>query len=135
MKKLADINNDSSYKADINMSPLIDMVFLLLIFFMVTTVFVEETGIEVNKPSASSATDLEKKSILLAVSSDGKIVYAGQEMSLNSVRGLVSRLLQDKHQPVIIIADKNASAGLLVDVIDECKLAGAKQVNIGAEVE
>ena len=135
MKKLSDLGSDSSYKADINMSPLIDMVFLLLIFFMVTTVFVEETGIEVNKPSASSASDLEKKSILIAVSKDGKIVYAGQEMSLNSVRGLVSRLLQDKNQPVIIIADKDASAGLLVDVIDECKLAGAKQVNIGAEME
>ena len=73
MKKLSDLGSDSSYKADINMSPLIDMVFLLLIFFMVTTVFVEETGIEVNKPSASSASDLEKKSILIAVSKDGKI--------------------------------------------------------------
>ena len=111
------------------------MTFLLWIFFMVTTVFVEETGIDVTKPSAASASELEKKSIMIAVSADGKIVYGGQEMSLNSVRGLVSRLLQDKDQPVIIIADKNARAGLLVDVIDECKLAGAKRVNIGAELE
>ena len=62
---------------EINISPLIDMVFILLIFFIVTTVFVEETGVEVNKPQASSAQDLEKNSILIAITANGKVVYGG----------------------------------------------------------
>ena len=120
---------------EINLSPLIDMVFLLLIFFIVTTVFVEETGIEVQKPKAASAQSLERNSILLAVTAHGQIVYGGREIGLNGLRGLISRLLRDKEMPVIIIADESSRSGVLVDVIDECKLAGAKQVSIAAERE
>jgi len=122
-------------KPEINIAPLVDMVFLLLIFFMVTTVFVEETGVEVQKPKAASAQSLEKKSILLALTADGRIVYGGREIRLNELRGLVSRLLREQEMPVIILADENSRSGVLVDVIDECKLAGAKQVSIAAERE
>jgi biopolymer transport protein ExbD len=120
---------------EINISPLVDMVFLLLIFFIVTTVFVEETGVEVQKPKAASAQNLEKKSILLALTSDGQIVYGGREVRLSGLRGLISRLLRDQEMPVIILADEQSRSGVLVDVIDECKLAGAKQVSIAAERE
>ena len=65
---------------DINISPLIDMVFILLIFFIVTTVFVEETGVDVEKPEAASAVQLEKNSILIAVTSKGQVVYGGKEI-------------------------------------------------------
>jgi biopolymer transport protein ExbD len=120
---------------EINISPLVDMVFLLLIFFIVTTVFVEETGVEVQKPKAASAQNLEKKSILLALTSDGQIVYGGREVRLSGLRGLIFRLLRDQEMPVIILADEQSRSGVLVDVIDECKLAGAKQVSIAAERE
>lgn len=73
---------------DINISPLIDVAFLLLIFFFVTTVFAEETGVEIQKPKAASATDLEKKSMLIALSADGDIVYGGRRVDLNGVRGM-----------------------------------------------
>ena len=63
--------------SDINVSPLIDMVFILLIFFIVTTVFVEETGTEVDKPQAASAVNLEKNSILIAITAKGQVVYGG----------------------------------------------------------
>ena len=125
----------STHTAEINLSPLIDMVFLLLIFFMVTTVFVEETGIEVQKPKAASAQTLEKKSILLAVTAKGQVVYGGREIGINGVRGLVSRLLREQDMPVIILADETSRSGTLVDVIDECKLAGAKRVSIAAKRE
>ena len=125
----------SNEHPEINISPLVDMVFLLLIFFIVTTVFVEETGVEVQKPKAASAQGLEKKSILLAITADGRIVYGGREIRLNELRGLVSRLLREQEMPVIILADENSRSGVLVDVIDECKLAGAKQVSIAAERE
>ncbi len=125
----------SNEHPEINISPLVDMVFLLLIFFIVTTVFVEETGVEVQKPKAASAQNLEKKSILLALTAEGRIVYGGKEVSLSGLRGLVSRLLRDQEMPVIILADENSRSGVLVDVIDECKLAGVKQVSIAAERE
>lgn len=120
---------------DINMSPLIDVVFLLLIFFVVTTVFVEETGVEVQKPSAASARDLEKKSILFALTADGDIVYGGRAVTLNAVRGIVARQLRVRLAPVILMGDEKAQMGILVDLIDECKLAGAKTVSVAARRE
>ena len=133
MNRLAEISLSSPKQLEINMSPLIDMVFLLLIFFMVTTVFVEETGVEVQKPRAASAQQLEKNSILIAVTHDGTIVYGGRNIGLNSVRGLVTRLLRDNEMPVIILADTVSQTGTVVQVIDECKLAGAKVVSIAAK--
>jgi biopolymer transport protein ExbD len=118
---------------DINVSPLIDMVFILLIFFIVTTVFVEETGTDVDKPQAASAIQLEKNSILLALTSKGQVVYGGREIGVGGVRPLVRRLTQQETMPVIIQVDRNANAGLLVRVIDESKLGGAKNVSIAAE--
>ncbi|MCS7337427.1 MAG: biopolymer transporter ExbD [Verrucomicrobiae bacterium] len=124
---------DTEEVTDINVSPLIDMMFILLIFFIVTTVFVEETGTEVDKPQAASAVELEKNSILLAVTAKGQVVYGGKEIGLGGVRPLVRRLTQNEPLPVIIQVDRNASAGLLVRVIDEAKLGGAKNVSIAAE--
>ena len=89
---------------EINISPLIDMVFILLIFFIVTTVFVEETGVEVNKPQASSAQDLEKNSILIAITANGKVVYGGREIGPTGVRSTVKRLSQKEKMPVIVQA-------------------------------
>jgi biopolymer transport protein ExbD len=132
MKRIQASDIQSSGGVHINMSPLIDCVFLLLIFFVVTTVFVEETGVEVQKPRATSAKDLDKHSIMIALTPDGKIVYGGREVALNSVRGLVAQLLREKEAPVMILADQRSTTGPLVDVIDECKLAGAKRVSIGA---
>ena len=86
----------------INVAPLMDMVFILLIFFVVTTVFVEETGIDVQKPSATSAKDLEKESILIAVTREGKIVHGGKEYSLNGIRALVARELSAR--PKVLLA-------------------------------
>ena len=135
MKRLSYNARASEEGVEINMSPLIDIVFLLLIFFVVTTVFVEETGVDVQKPKAASATDLAKKSILIALTAEGKIIYGGRQTSLNGVRGIVSRQLKDGPLPVILIGDEKARMGILVDLIDECKLAGAKQVSIAAQRE
>ncbi|HMP84099.1 MAG TPA: biopolymer transporter ExbD [Verrucomicrobiota bacterium] len=124
---------ESEEVSDINVSPLIDMVFILLIFFIVTTVFVEETGTDIDKPQAASAVNLEKNSILIALTSKGQVVYGGKEIGVGGVRPLVRRLTQQETMPVIIQVDKNANAGLLVRVIDESKLGGAKNVSIAAE--
>ena len=115
---------------EINISPLIDMVFILLIFFIVTTVFVEKTGVEVDKPQAASAIDLEKNSILLAITGEGNVVYGGRDIGISGVRAVVRRQLQDDNMPVIVQADKVVPTDLTVRVIDEAKLAGASKVSL-----
>jgi|TARA_B110000438_G_scaffold303707_1_gene366657 biopolymer transport protein ExbD len=125
--------SDDGGSDEINISPLIDMVFILLIFFIVTTVFVEETGVEVNKPQASSATDLDKNSILIAITAEGKVVYGGREIGPSGVRSTVRRLVQQDDMPVIIQADKTVSVELLARVLDEAKLGGANLVNLATK--
>lgn len=117
----------------INISPLIDMVFILLIFFIVTTVFVEETGVEVNKPQAASARDLEKNSILVAVTESGQVVFAGRDVGVAGLGAVVRRLNQKEPMPVIVQADASVPTRLLVRVIDEAKLAGAPAVSIATK--
>jgi biopolymer transport protein ExbD len=112
---------------------MIDCVFLLLIFFIVTSVFMEETGVEVNKPSAVSAADLEKQSLMVALTSSGKIVYGDREIDINSVRGIISQQLHNRDIPVIIMADRKSSTGQLVELMDECKLGGATRVSVAAQ--
>jgi biopolymer transport protein ExbD len=116
--------------AGVDISPLIDCVFILLIFFIVTTTFVEETGVEVDKPQAASSVQLEKTSILLALTEKGEVVYGGREIGLSGVRQLVKLMLQKEDIPVIIQADAAAPAGTLVHVIDEAKLGGATKVSL-----
>jgi biopolymer transport protein ExbD len=119
----------------INISPLIDMVFILLIFFIVTTTFVEETGVEVDKPRAASAAQLEKNSILIAITGNGQVVYGGREIGIAGVQPLVKRMIQKEELPVIVQSDRTVQAALLVRVIDEAKLAGARKVSISTRAE
>ena len=124
----------SEESMDINISPLIDMVFILLIFFIVTTVFVEETGVEVEKPEATSALQLDRNSVLIAVTSKGQVVYGGKEIGVNGVRAIVRRLTNKEEIPVIVQVDEGANAGLVVRVIDESKLGGAKNISLSADL-
>jgi len=114
----------------IDISPLIDCVFILLIFFIVTTTFVEETGVDVDKPQAASSVPLKKNSILIALTAKGEVVYAKRDIGIGGVRSLVKLMIQKEQVPVIVQADAEAPSGLLVRVIDEAKLAGAKTVSI-----
>ena len=135
MKRVT-FNDETDRGVEVNMSPLIDCVFLLLIFFIVTTVFVEETGVDIQKPQAASAGDLDKHCIMIALTADGRVVFGGREIGLGGVRGVVARQLRErKNAPVIILADGAAQTSPLVDIIDECKLAGAQQVSIAANRE
>ncbi len=120
---------------EINMAPLIDMVFILLIFFLVTTTFVQETGISVRRPKAASSDTLEKDNVLIAITPTGTIHMNNREVSLMAVRGLVKRALTIREQPVVIIADGATRTKILVDVMDECRLAGAKDLSIASEKE
>jgi len=118
--------------ASIDMSPLLDVVFILLIFFIVTTVFVKETGVEVDKPQALTAQQLEQTVILLAITDNGEIFYDGNHIGIAGIRGTVEQLQRRQARPVVIQADKNVPTQRLLEVIDEAKLAGAETVNLAA---
>ena len=130
MGRFRDSGADEGAEVGIDMSPMIDCVFILLIFFIVTTTFVEETGVQVDKPQAASSVRLEKTSILVALTAKGEVVYGGREIGVAGVQPLVKRMLQKEDVPVIVQADAAAPSGLLVRIIDEAKLAGAIKVSV-----
>ncbi|MCE2881002.1 MAG: biopolymer transporter ExbD [Planctomycetaceae bacterium] len=132
MGRFRDSSSEDSGDPGIDLSPMLDCVFILLIFFIVTTTFVEETGVEVDKPQAASSVQLEKTSILIAITAKGEVVYGGREIGAGGVQTLVKRMIQKEDVPVIIQADREAAAGVLVRVIDEAKLAGATKVSIAS---
>ena len=127
---------DSDEIKEINISPLIDMVFILLIFFIVTTVFVEEPGIDIVKPVAYNAQDLPKNVILIGVTESDNVFYGGAEVGLSGIRVKVRRLIRENSEyPVIIQADVNATNGTIARIIDECKLAEVPAGNIHVSME
>lgn len=133
MGRFSQMSSEDNNESAIDMSPLMDCVFILLIFFIVTTTFVEETGVEVDKPQAASSVRLEKTSILIALTEKGEVVYGGRDIGLSGVQPLVKRMLQKEDVPVIIQADKSSQSGLLVRIIDEAKLAGALKVSVATK--
>ncbi len=127
-------STSESTTTTVDISPLIDVVFLLLIFFIVTTVFVKETGIEVSKPRAASSEDLQKRAILLAVTDEGRVWHGGREIGMDGVRAVVSALLEeDPELPVVIRADAAADTEDTVAAVDAAKLAGAGSVSLATE--
>lgn len=118
----------------IDLSPLIDVVFILLIFFIVTTVFIKETGVEVDKPQAVSSQQLTSELILIAITKDDEVVYDSSNIGIAGVRNTVASLLRIQDRPVVIQADKRVSTDILVRVIDQAKLGGANSVNLATTV-
>lgn len=122
--------------AEINMTPLIDMVFILLIFFIVTTSFVKETGVEVNRPAADTAVEQERANILIAIRANDEIWIDNRQIDRRAVRANVERLhAENPEGAVIILADQDARTGLLIEVMDQARLAGVPNVSIAAEDE
>jgi biopolymer transport protein ExbD len=135
MGRFRSSGGDEAAEAGVDISPLIDCIFILLLFFIVTTTFVEETGVEVDKPQAASAVKLEKNSVLVALTDKGEVVYGGRDVGVGGVRAIVKRMLEKEDLPVIIQADQAVPSGLLVRVIDEAKLGGAKKVSLATRKE
>ena len=123
-------------EAAVDMAPLIDMTFLLLIFFLVNTNFIKETGIEVKRPQAGSGKDVKGDMILIGVSNAGTIHMNGKRVDLSAVRSSVSQMrLKTPKAPVVVVADESARVHLIVRVIDECRFAGAEEVSLATKSE
>jgi len=126
----------SEQTADIDMTPMLDIVFIMLIFFIVTTSFVKESGIDVNRPTAQTATRKEQGNIIVAIKSNGDVWIDKRLVDIRAVRANVSRLHAE--QPlgsVVIAADKDAKVKDLTQVMDQIRLAGIMNASIATETE
>jgi len=128
--------SSSEQTADIDMTPMLDIVFIMLIFFIVTTSFVKESGIDVNRPTAQTATRKEQGNIIVAIKANGDVWIDKRHVDVRAVRANVSRLHAE--QPlgsVVIAADKETRVKVLTQVMDQIRLAGIMNASIATETE
>jgi biopolymer transport protein ExbD len=105
-----------------------------LIFFIVTTSFVKETGVDVSRPSAKTAVKKEQANILIAIKPNGEVWMDKRQVDRRAVRANVERMhAENPEGSVIILADQDAKTGLLIEVMDQARLAGVANVSIAAE--
>jgi biopolymer transport protein ExbD len=121
--------------AELNIAPLIDMVFILLIFFLVNTSFVDEAGIEVNRPTAATATVQNQASILIAIDKSNRIFMDRREIDPRAVRANVERAVAENPEgTVVVVADKSSNTGVAIEVMDACRMAGGKNITLAARL-
>ena len=127
-------NASQEEDANIDMTPMLDIVFIMLIFFIVTTSFVKEAGIDVSRPSAKTAEQKSQGNVLIAIRSNGEIWIDKRQVDIRSVRASVERLrAANPEGSVVIIADKASETGRFVEVMDQVKLAGVENISIAAQ--
>ena len=121
-------------EADINITPMLDIVFIMLIFFIVTTSFTKETGASIIKPVAEQAIALQNGTILIGVRPNNDIWMAKRQIELREVRQLVERAKSENPEgSVVIVADKGSRIGTVTQVMDQVKLAGVRGIALSAE--
>lgn len=129
-------SHQTEEEAGIDLTPMLDVVFIMLIFFIVTSSFIKESGIEVNRPQADSASSQDKGNILIAVTADGQVWLDKQVVDVRSVRAHVERMRQEQPEGVVVVqADQDARTGLVVKVMDQARLAGVPDVVLAASTE
>ncbi len=122
-------------ESEVNLTPMLDVVFIMLIFFIVTASFVKESGIEISRPGASTAVRKEKGNILIAISANDQIWMNRRQVDPRALRANIERMHAENPQgSVIIQADKDAKTGLLVKVMDAARSAGVKSVSLAADI-
>ncbi len=120
----------------IDLTPLMDIVFIMLIFFIVTTSFVKESGVEVNRPTANTAERKERGNILIAITADGEVWIDKRRVDVRAVRANVERFKAENPEAAVVIqADRDSKNGLLVEVMDQVRLAGVSNISIAATKE
>lgn len=119
--------------AAINLTPLIDMVFILLIFFAVNSTFVKFPGVDVEQPVAKTATVQQASTILIAITATGEVWVDKKKVDVRRLRGLVEQMLvESPDASVVVLSDEDSRTGVVVEVIDQARLAGAGKVALAA---
>jgi len=115
----------------VDIAPLIDMVFILLIFFMVSTTFVKDMNLDINRPSASSASPASSKAMRVYVDKTGEVYIDDQPVKIWVVQSFVrDNLKYSNEKSVLVVVDEGVNSGKLIEVVDQIKLAGAKDVGV-----
>jgi len=134
MRHLNQMLQDQEEKEEIDMTPMLDVVFILLIFFIVTASFVKEAGIDVNRPEAATAVKKERANILVAISDKGDVWINKRKVDIRSVQANIERLKAENPQGTVVIqADKKATTDTLIKVMDSARAAGVYDVSIAAQ--
>ena len=119
---------------EINLTPMLDVVFIMLIFFIVTATFIKESGIDVNRPDAITADSQEDAAILIAISASDEIWIDRKQTDPRAVRGIIERLhLENPKGSIVIQADEESTNEMLVIVMEAAKMAGVSNVAIAAD--
>lgn len=127
-------NRVKSEDNSLDLTPMMDIVFIMLIFFIVTTSFVKETGVDINRPNAETAERDERGNILVAITATNEIWIDKRRVDLKAVRANIERLkIEYPEGSVIIQADKESRSGLLVEAMDQIRLAGVQNISIAAK--
>ena len=122
-------------ESEVNLTPMLDVVFIMLIFFIVTASFVKESGIEISRPGASTAVRKEKGNILIAISANDQIWMNRRQVDPRALRANIERAHAENPQGAVIIqADREAKTGLLVKVMDAARGAGVKSISLAADI-
>jgi biopolymer transport protein ExbD len=120
-------------EAEINITPMLDIVFIMLIFFIVTTSFTKETGATIIKPEAAQAVAIQNGTILIAVRPNDDIWMAKRQVEMREVRQMVERARAENPEgSVVIVADKGSRIGAVAQVMDQVKMAGVRGIAISA---
>jgi biopolymer transport protein ExbD len=120
----------------IDMTPMLDIVFIMLIFFIVTTSFVKESGITVSRPSAQTAAEDKKGNIMVAIKPNGEIWIDKRAVDIRSVRANIEKLKAESPESgVVLQADTDSRTGILVKVMDQVRMAGITNISIAAEAQ
>ncbi|MEE4296478.1 MAG: biopolymer transporter ExbD [Wenzhouxiangella sp.] len=120
----------------VDISPLIDMVFILLIFFMVSTTFVRDMNLDLERPSASSAEVASTKAIRLYIDNNGDTYLDGQPVRLWVIQSRLREMLQASgSEQVLVVTDEDVASGRLVEVVDQARRAGAGDVGVATVTE
>ncbi|MEI6893908.1 MAG: biopolymer transporter ExbD [Colwellia sp.] len=134
MRHLNQMLQEQDEKEEIDMTPMLDVVFILLIFFIVTASFVKEAGIDVNRPEAATAVKKERANILVAISDKGDIWINKRKIDIRSVQANIERLKAENPQGTVVIqADKKSTTETLIKVMDSARAAGVFDVSIAAQ--
>lgn len=136
MARRRHLNLAEDEENEINMTPMLDIVFIMLIFFIVTTSFVKESGITVDQPTAETAQRQESSNILIGINPAGEVWIDKRSVDVRAVRAQVERLRAENPDAAVIIqADQKAPSGLLVRVMDQVRAAGVDDMAIAAKPE
>jgi biopolymer transport protein ExbD len=123
-------------ETEINITPMLDIVFIMLIFFIVTTSFIRETGIDPQRPEAVTAERQDRGNILIGIDSIGRIWMDKREVELGAVRQMVEQARNESPEStVVVIADERSETGILIDLMDQVRLGGILNISVAAQPE